>query len=395
MLKKSHVKFSVLLVMVVCYNCVETFDYEAEIGSFESALVIEATITNELKHHQILLSRTFQLQESLVQPERNADISIIGNGSTEYVFHETDPGVYVSDQEFKSLPNNDYILSINTSNGKHYKSSGMQLTKATSLDNLYAERDYNEEGDEGVSIYIDSYDPTGASKYYRHEYEEAYKIIAPRWVSEDLYCEELPTHPKFWFETRPYEELICYNVVKSKDILITNTLSLEEDRLQQHRIRFLNRNNYIISHRYSIKVRQYIQSPEAYYYYETLKKTSQSESLLSENQPGYLEGNIRSLDHQNEKVVGFFEVTAVATKRIYFNYKDLFSGEILPPYVVGCTPYSPQLEDLCDDINYNGKKFYDLNVPTGPNESFALLIPRECGDCTALGKTVAPDFWIE
>lgn len=385
----------VLLMGVICLGCIETFDFESEIEDFESALVIEATVTNELKHQQILLSRTFQLQDSLVQPERNAGVSIIDNASTEFAFHETDPGVYVSDQEFKALPNKDYILSINTSNGKHYKSSSMQLTKSTTMDNLYAERDYNEDGEEGVSIYIDSYDPTGTSKYYRHEYEEAYKIIAPRWISDDLHCEESLTGTEYWFETRPYEELICYNVVKSNSILITNTLSLEEDRLQQHRIRFLNRNNYIISHRYSIEVKQYIQSPEAYNYYETLKKVTQSESLFSENQPGYLEGNIKSLDHQNEKVVGFFEVTAVAAKRIYFNYEDFFLGETSPPFAVGCTPYSPKPDDLCDEINYNGNKFYKLNEPIGPNETFALLVPEECGDCTSLGKTEAPDFWIE
>ena len=59
-------------------------------------------------------------------------------------------------------------------------------------------------------------------------------------------------------------------------------------------VRFINRNNYIISHRYSILVRQFVQSNEAFTFYETLNDLSRNESLFSETQPGFLAGNVSS-----------------------------------------------------------------------------------------------------
>ncbi len=384
------------LLGVICFSCVETFDFESELGTFESILVIEATITNELKKQEILLLRTFKLGEDGPSPESGAKVKVVDDANNEYVFRESDSaGIYISTIAFAAKRRFVYTLQIATNNGKEYSSTSMQLPNETTIDNLYAIRDFNEDGEEGVSIYVDSYDATGNSQYYRYEYEEAYKIISPKWISEDLKCIETEFGVEFVFQPRPVGELLCFNVVKSKDILITNTLDLMEDRLDQHRVLFLNRNNYIISHRYSIEVKQYIQSREAYVYYETLKEMSQSESLLSENQPGFIVGNISSVAQQSEKVVGFFEVTAVDTKRIYFNYKDLFPGELLPPHATGCEPFSPRPEGLCDALK-QGKKFWELFPNHHPVfESFVFLVPGECGDCTTLGETEKPEFWID
>ena len=386
---------SLFITVFVVSGCVETFDFESEIESFESALVIEATITNENKQQEILLSRVYKLSGEIPIPEGNAQVKIVDNMNNEYVFVESDlSGLYFSSSPFSAMEGLEYTLVIITSNGAEYNSRPTNLTQFTIIDNVYAARDFNEEENEGVSIYIDSHDSTGNSKYYRFEYEEAYKIIAPRWDEVDYNCSfDDFGNPLLWFSTRTYDEFICYNVVKSKDILITNTLSLEEDKLEKYRIRFLNRDNFIISHRYSIEVRQYIQSRQAHIYYETLKKISQNESLFSENQTGFIEGNVFAVEQHNEKVVGFFEVSSVDKKRIYFNYKDLFPGEFLPPYKAGCSPFTPRPEDLCYALIQN--KFWDYNDPPGPNESNVWLVPRECGDCTALGKSEAPEFWID
>ena len=88
----------------------------------------------------------------------------------------------------------------------------------------------------------------------------------------------------------------------------------------------------MIRNRYSILVKQYVQSLAAHTYYETLKEISDNGSILSQTQPGFFRGNISSVDNPREKVIGFFEVSSYSEKRIFFNFSDLFPKTPAPEY---------------------------------------------------------------
>jgi len=356
--------------------------------------------------------------DSIPVKESGATVVVTDDASNSYAFTETEPGNYKSQSPFAAQPNRSYKLSI-TTGGKQYSSSEMQLTQPTTIDNLYVERDFNENGIEGVSVYVDSNDPLGNSKYYRHEYEETYKIIAPSYSPYEMIPNgvEFPILPAdqpnfasmqelvdFLVTTqlRPEQEQICYNTVKSNTIITTNTNDLLEDKLEKYRVRFIGRDNSEIMHRYSILVRQYVQSLEAHTFYETLKTQSLSDNVFSETQPGFLVGNVFSQGNTNEKVVGFFEVSAADAKRVYFNYADLFVGENLPPYYVECDDFfepDPLTVDILSGIWTgsplvqaldNGFQFFD-NQGDLPYR----LVLNVCGDCTNLGSNEIPDFWEE
>jgi Domain of unknown function (DUF4249) len=413
------------LLVILSSSCVEEIEISTN-TEFESLLVVEATITNEQKTQKVLLSRSIPLEDGFeAAPESGATVIVKDDNSTVYIFKENNLGEYLSEVPFKAVANLEYYLEISTSDGKQYSSSKMKLTQTTLMDNLYFERGFNENGDEGISAFVDAFDPSGNSKYYRFEYEETYKVIAPLYSPKELIAHDirfpLPAGTINLFDLqsvidflvdfqfRPEQEQICYNTVISNTILITSTTNLFEDRLDKFRIRFINRDNYIISHRYSIKVRQYVQSREAYVFYKTLKSFSDSESLFSENQVGFIEGNIFSVNNQKERVIGFFEVSSVDEKRIFFNYKDLFPDEALPPYYTTCDDFfTPAL--LVQDFAHNiirsplldmlneGFQYYDKTNDENPNpfeNAPFFLVLEPCGDCTVLGSNVRPDFWID
>jgi len=407
--------------MVLVTGCVEEIPLETE--SFESILIIEATITNENKQQEILLSRSYMF-DSIPINESNAIVRVIEDAVNTYIFTEVEAGVYKSQTAFAAQPNRNYSLSVVTSDGREYGSTNKQLTQSTSIDNLYVERDFYENGNEGVSVYVDSYDPTGNSKYYRHEYEETYKIIAPLYSPRELISNgvQFPIleNDTFQYDTiesiidllvelkfRDQQEQVCYKTVKSNTFILENTEAYLEDKLEKYRVRFLNRDSYTIMHRYSILVRQYVQSREAYTFYETLNSFSESETVFTENQPGFLEGNVFSVENKNENVFGFFEVASIDEKRIFFNYSDLFVNESQPDFYIECDEFfTPVLirEDfahnwisspLVDAIN-DGYQFYDENdVEVSSPFSYApfRLVLEPCGDCTFLGNNNVPDFW--
>jgi len=410
-IKRKIIQTVVPLLGLLCTCCIQTYDFESEIETVQRALVIEATLTNELKTQEILLSRTNRLGEAGGLSESNAQVRIIDNKNTKYLFEESDSaGVYLSAQPFAALKDHTYRLSIITNNGDAYSSQSTELTPNTKMDRLYAARDFNEDGLEGISIYVDSYDPTGNSKYYRHEYEETYKIIAPFWTDKDIITTEGISYDfveegyPVTLVDRAREEQICYKTNMSNSIKIVSSIDLDEDRLDKYRIRFISRENYIISHRYSILIKQYVQSRESQLYYERLKLFSQAESLFSENQPGFFEGNVFAVNDNKEKVLGYFEVCSVDIQRIYFNYDDFFTDEELPPYANGCLFEAPPLYNpypsgskfpLLESVKPRDYKYYMPHIPESIFEGPALLVTRSCGDCTVLGQSEAPEFWVE
>lgn len=400
MKKKSTTR--ILLFLLLCLlisSCTE--QYALQTNTFENALVIEATITNELKKQQIKITRTYRLEEEDPTIETGATVTVTDNEDNKYIFELKD-SVYVSQTEFQAVPGRKYRLDITTDEGKSYYSTSQTLTTVNEIQSVDATVE-TRDGVRGVEINVNSYDPTGTSKYYRYEYEETYKIISPMWDDEMTRLAPLPlppgeTHQAILVLPRTKETKTCYTTKKEDYIILTSTNNLTEDRVK-FPIRFISNQNYIITHRYSILVRQYIQTIEAYTYYKTLKEISGSESILSQNQPGFFYGNIKSSDNPNEKVIGFFEVSSVSSKRIFFNYTDLFPREPLPPYFIDCTEriyqdcFNPTPE--CKGGALRSAISGNLLVHLANSGITYLMVPPQCGDCTSFSSNIIPSFWID
>jgi len=118
-----------------------------------------------------------------------------------------------------------------------------------------------------------------------------------------------------------------------------------------------------------------------------------------------LGGNMKSLTNANEKVLGYFEVSSVDEQRIYFNYEDFFPDELLPPYANGCLFVAPPLRHpptgklpLAEAVSSGDFKYVGPNLTMDLQPDFegpVILVTKSCGDCTEIGKTEAPDFWID
>lgn len=404
-------KISPFLILIFALtSCTEQYVFQN--SDFESALVVEGTITNELKNQTVRVSQVYQLEETGPKFETGANVYITDDQGNEYQFEEKDT-VYASISQFKAEPGRKYQLKIRTKEGKNYTSDNQILTTETKIDNLTATV-ATVEGQRGVQINVNSYDPANTSKYYRYEYAETYKIIAPKWSPDKAIVVSTPAIPPNPAEDFPgspageaiviiprnYESETCFSTKKSDKIILNTTSSLSEDRVH-YPVRFISNQNYIISHRYSIFVKQYVQNLAAYTFYKTLNDLSTSGNVLTPKQPGFIYGNIKSVENPSEKVIGFFEVSSVSSERIYFNYADLFPNEPLPPYYEknceiqefknceGDLPCKgPSLRSL---IRTNNIVYYSLNEI----ESMYFMVNPPCGDCTTFSSNIVPPFWVD
>lgn len=395
---KFFTKFIIcLLIFSSITGCTEPFQMQT--STFEDALVIEATITNEVKKQQIKISRTYQFEDNGPVFETGADVYIEDEAGNQYQFTEQN-GIYESISEFQAIPGKEYQLFITTADNREYTSTREMLTTVNEIESINTNITTNDNGQRGVQISVTNYDPTNTSKYYRYEYEETHKIIVPYWSSYKavIRFDQTTQEPYIDIIPRDHETRICYTTKKNTDIILTNTSELSEDRVVDFPVRFINDDDFIITNRYSILVKQYIQSLEAHIFYKKLKELSESGNILSPNQPGFFSGNIKSTSNSKEKVIGYFDVSSVSSKRIFFNYNDIFPGEPLPAYFTECNIREYNALDnnpissngflaLATSIRSNTLIFYNRSGTV-----YQMVIPQ-CGDCTSFSSNVIPPFW--
>lgn len=393
MTRKITVLWRWFITVVFCSfaaACVEPTDIET--GTYENTLVVEGTITSELIYQEILLSRTYELEERGPSKERNAEVNVISNGNI-YEFWEVEPGRYRSTQPFQAVTGEQYVLEINTADGKQYESDAEELPENSTITGLYAQKT-NLEGETGVVILADIAGPEGASGYYKYEYSETYQIVSPFKSVWDL---EL-VDGEFVRVMKTTEETVCYVTDKSNEIILANTNEQVSNDFEGLFINFLEREHFKTAYRYSILVKQYSISGEAYSYYETLKDFSQSESLFTQNQLGLINGNINSVSNPGEAVVGFFEVSSVSSERIIFDFEDFYDRNDfrLDSHVDECEAVFPptgtqaEKELVIDALAMGRLKYLGFDIQRG--HRFARA---ECVDCTVFGTNVPPDFWEE
>lgn len=384
----------ILILLLICFfanGCTET--YPLLTNTYEEAIVVEATLTNELKNQEIKITKTSKFEDKSIQVEKGAEVIVKDNQNNSYLFEEN-AGVYVSQTPFQILPNRQYTLEIKTTDGKVYESSPEILPAVNQIESIVPSVITNKDNQVGVQINVNSYDPARTSKYYRFEYEESYKIIAPKWSLSKLTVtgpESVALIPN------SANTKTCYSTKKSTDIILLSTNDLTEDRVNLP-IRFIEEENYIIGHRYSILVKQYVENLAAYNFHRTMRDIAGSGTVLSPKQPGVLSGNIKCISDSNTKVIGFFDVTSVSEQRIFFNYNDMFPGQPAP-YFNPCDNIPFKFcfggEEGCsgDDMIYNVEKnLMTYLANAGINYT---LVDVVCGDCTSFSSNVKPSFWID
>ena len=385
-------------------GCIESIEIDTEVDSatdIEDILVVEATLTNELKQHVISLSKGSSFERDSLLAVENATVSVIDDNGNTFSFFQMEPGSFLSEDIFQPSADSQYQLRIETG-GKTYTSDMVGLPSVAALDNVYAKRITSDLGVEGIGIFVDATVSPQEPPLLRYTYEETYKIIAPLWSPFDMVVLDPNPPYAFGLVPREQEERVCFATQVSNEIIQNEGFDLDGNRIENAMIRFIPRDDFIISHRYSILVNQLVQSPDAFAFYQTLNELSSSNSVFTDVQPGFIGGNIFNPENQNEKVIGYFEVANQSQRRLFFNYEDFFPDEDLPPYVISCSFLSapptitPAGTSPLKDIIEGGEFIYvrDSNGTVEGGGPY-FVARRACGDCTVLGSNIVPEFWIE
>jgi len=411
-------------------GCIEEFEAQDITDVLEGALVIDARISDQNIQHTIFLSRTFSLQDSEPLPENGAQVSIFNETGTRIDFSEMVPGAYSTNGAVALEQGRSYTLEITTVDGVRYVSDEAALPNKVEMTNLRAEKRINGFENEGIAILVDNTDTFSGQNYYRYEYEETYKIVAPYpnpfdWDEIDYDINDGDGW-EVTIASRDEQVNICFGTNKSNDIILASTAGLDSSSLDDFQVRFLARDNYAISHRYSVLIKQYHHDINANSFFKLLKDFTSIESVFSNVQTGSLEGNISAVNSEVAQVFGYFELSSYSEKRLFFNYEDFYPNEPLPPYLMFCATGAPPLypegfhitpapdgdgfiidgtqgSPLIDGIlaglyayHADNEDYEDYILREGVGGAAPFLVkPLGCVDCTVFGSNIVPEFWIE
>ncbi|MEL7341612.1 MAG: DUF4249 family protein, partial [Bacteroidota bacterium] len=250
----------------------------------------------------------------------------------------------------------------------------------------------------GAQILINTSDPEQQSRFFRYDWIETWK-----------YAVILPANYEYIGnnQTRTIQAYpTCYHTQPSSGIHIASSVQNDEDRLLGFPLYFVSTSTNRLDRRYSILVRQYVMSEEEFFFWKTIKESTENVGTLFDRQPQSRLGNLQNLNDPAEPVLGYFSASAVSSKRIYISRTELPPGtgvvngnlecyqtlDTLQLFEAGFTQEDRDF-NVFSRIN-SGQVFYDLaNRPVVTGYVFTT---RGCSDCREQGGTeVVPDFWEE
>jgi hypothetical protein len=378
MISKKILKYCIASLLLAT-NCVEPFDLPVR-NEDVGFLVVDGYINTSTHTATVALSRAIPLASIARAPkETNAIVSIEDDSGRTYPLTLQINGTYeVINSDFTD--NKQYRLHILTASGKNYFSEFIITQSAPVIDSVSWEP-----SPEGITILLDTRDLSEQTKYYRWEYVEAWQYEAAL-SSEYKLVNGMPVGRS---ESEQLKR--CFGSELSSKIVTETSSTFIDGQLIDKEIAFVPLFSQKILLHYSILVRQYALSSEAYDYWQQLSVNTESLGGLFDPQPSQLTGNIKNVDNKNEPVIGYFDGGSVSEKRIFVKYQDL-------PEYLQRTPPSVCLEEsiIPSRVHELGNFYLITNaVYVGPALVAYEYTTTECADCTRQqgGTTARPDFW--
>jgi Domain of unknown function (DUF4249) len=336
----------------------------------------------------LFVSRSLNLLDTLPNiPELNAQVMIVASNGTTYPLVDTGVnGTYVSAPLNLDIAQK-YQVSVTTSEGNKYLSDLVTSRISPPIDSVtWQDLPDPLTGSDAVKIYVNSHDPANNTRYYRWDYVETY-------IHHSFY-------QSYWYRVgnviAPIDDpsqstYTCWSTANSSNILLGTSITLASDVISQAPIASFAHNDPKMDVRYSTLVRQYALDLNAYNYWLTVQKNSQSLGGLFDLQPAQIRGNIHGVTNPNDVVLGYISASSVQEKRLFIDNSALgwqsHPAVNCPIRIIPTDPLNTLVWSYADTA-YDVYYFNSGNPPT-INITF-----KDCLDCRYQGGTnIKPVFW--
>ncbi|GAC1304049.1 MAG: DUF4249 domain-containing protein [Mucilaginibacter sp.] len=351
----------------------------------KSYLVVEGVIDPGFDSTVIRLSRTVNISSrTSTKIETGATVTVESDQNASYPVADQGNGYYISpglnlNTAYK------YRLRINTIDGRAYLSDLEPALITPPIDSVGFNITTTPET--GIQLYANTHDANNKIHYFRWNYDEA-------WAFYSKYFSHFISDGFSLLTRQNYQNVsLCYTNDVSSNIILGSSAKLTQDIIYQNPIVFIQSTSEKIESRYSIQLREYALTTNAFTFYTNLKKNTGQLGSIFDAQPSEIQGNVHCLSNPAEPVIGYVGVSTVSQKRIYISNTQL--PQWTPNYPYDCNLDTAKL----GTPDYN-------NLIANPDALLAVdevgpafspigytFTSRVCADCTIRGSKTPPPFW--
>jgi hypothetical protein len=326
-MKNRFVKHLILLfcLTTIALSCVDEYTIPEETAiKYETEIVIEGRILAG-EESVIHLSYTTPINsEEETTDILNAQVYVIGQNGyrSEAAEFDIEDDCYVIDT--RTLENNTLYAVEVTVDGDTYQSDFQPLLTSPEIDEVTWR-----ENESSVSIYVTTLAEQTDSRHFMWSFEEDWEIHAE--VDMRGNYDLIPIYKKEHYpdltKTRnPY--LYCWMHDVSRHILLHSSANLSENQVKNVKLHEIGIEDIRISYIYSILVKQWSLSDDAYRYFSTMKQYTEIDDGLFAPILSDFQGNIRCISNPDKRAHGYVLASNVTTKRLFIyeeNFKHMRS----------------------------------------------------------------------
>ena len=374
--------------ILLVVSCVEEFKVPNTVSEkYESELVIQGRIlSGEQSTFYLSMTSAFGNNEN-GEPIQNAEITIIGQNGYESEMAEYDRIHNQYTVNTDSLSHDTHYAVKVVWNGETYQSDFQELQASPEIDEIT----YKENTD-GISIHVSTHDTEDGRRAYMWTYEEDWEFHAdinmfgmgPILYNAEIYPGAASDNPYYY----------CWGHNDSYNIYIYSTEKLKENRVPEYKLFEIPRDDIRISYIYSILVKQWSLSDEAYNFFRTQKLYTEESNGLFTPMPAEINGNVKCVSNPEIKVRGYVLAATITSKRIFIYEKDLnIPSEYENCYIDRPDPLNGNWIRRWTEKVDEGKAI--AVIPSGSLDLNSTLYNQECFDCmqTKGSTKKRPDFW--
>lgn len=373
-MKKRLIIYTAALLSAASCIYPYTPDIDAET---DSALVVDG---------EILVGGTSTIRLSYLSSIATSGASLVSPLGRAWVEDE-DGTIYPSSETYLSesmqIPMQDAVPGLRyraviEADGNTYASEWLEASPAPVIEDISFDAD-----EWAVGVYLDLDAGSAQTGYAGFEFEETWLfhsewaplyIIDPRtWAIEPL----MDTWPYYW----------CFRSSRSSQRNILDYSGLNGNKIQHYPIHSFSRTDGRNHQRYSILVKAYSLSKDAYMYNKQTQEISAVGGDLFTPEPGTLKTNLHCENDPDRHVMGLVLAAEVASRRAYMDGRYLIGSE--PSTVSFVIPGAEEYEFYYYDMNYRPIMDYQTEEQSGIGWG-----PSRCINCIDAGGTQErPSFW--
>jgi Domain of unknown function (DUF4249) len=354
-------------------GCKQAYDPPV-VSSPNTYLVVEGFINNGPDTTYYSLSHTYKLSDTATAiPELQALVTVQGKDNSSYPLTEMGNGVYGAPLTGLNSAVQ-YRLDIRTIAGKEYTSDYVDMKVSPPIDSVSWTL-----SNQGVEIYDNTHDPQGNSRYYRWQYQETWEFNSAYYSTVSYTNGGFVDFPVDTFYT-------CWQSDASTSILLASSTKLAQDQIQMAPLEMIPKGDWRLSVMYSILVKQYVLTPDAYAWWQLLQKNTEQIGSIFGVEPSTTGGNIHNVSDSTELVIGYVSAGTLAKQRIYIT-----DAQVSPwDYVSQCTDFNTSP----DSVPYflRGGDYLINQIQIGAAVRYNMSF-ESCVNCTLIGTNHKPSFW--